>query len=344
MKKMNRRMAAITAFASLAAGGAATEAHAQSSSVQLYGLVGAYVGSVKHSSGPAATFQEGGGGLTTSYFGMHGEEDLGGGNSVFFTLESFFQPNTGAQGRTAADPFFSRNAFVGFSTAVGKLSFGRQTNPTYLNMQLLNPFGSSVVFSPIVVQSFVPAFNNTIIGDTVWDNAVQYQTPSLGGFTATGIYGAGGVAGAPGVANIGLHAKYLNGPFAAAVSLQRVRTPVTAPVTEQDTWLGGFTYNFNFAKVYALAEGSQTYGKPSGAHTYELGLSVPVTTYSTVLAEWARTTRHAPRNVYSMRNTGSIAYDYSLSKHTDVYLVCMYDKTSGFGSATTTALGLRHAF
>src|SRR5258706_2252164 len=275
---------------------------------------------------------------------MHGEEDIGGGNSVYFTLESFFQPNTGAMGRTSADPFWSRNAFVGFSTRMGKLSFGRQTNPTYLNMQLLNPFGSSVVFSPIVVQTFVATFNNTVIGDTVWDNAVQYQTPSLGGFTATGIYGVGGVAGRTGVANIGLHGRYVNGPFAAAVSLQRVRPPVTAPVTEQDAWLGGFTYNFNFAKVYALAEGAQTYGKPMGAHTYELGLSVPVTATGTILAEWARTTRDAPRNVHSMRNTGSIAYDYVLSKRTDVYLVCMYDKTSGFGSATTTALGLRHAF
>jgi predicted porin len=64
-----------------------------------------------------------------SFWGIRGEEDIGGGNSVFFNLENFFQPDTGALGRTAADPFFSRNAYFGIKTAAGKLSFGHQTKP-----------------------------------------------------------------------------------------------------------------------------------------------------------------------------------------------------------------------
>lgn len=343
MKKTNGCIAAAYACVTLAAGLSTGTAHAQSS-VQLYGIVGTYVGSVKHSGGPQSAATLGGGGLTTSFWGMRGKEDLGGGNSVVFALESFFQPNTGAMGRTAADPFLSRNAYVGLSTHYGKLLLGRQTNPTYTNMQLLNPFGASVVFSPIVVQTFVPSFNNTVIGDTVWNNAAQYETPNMSGLTASAIYGFGGVAGENGVANVGLHAKYAHGPFVAAASLQRVRTPVTAPMSEQDMWLGGFTYNFNIAKVYALAEGVQSYGKPSSAHTYMLGLSVPVAQVGAILAEWARTNTSAPLGVHTMRNTGSIAYDYPLSARTDVYLVGMYDKASGHGTATTTALGLRHAF
>jgi predicted porin len=341
MKKRNGLLAAacVTVAVSFAAGAA----HAQSL-VQLYGIAGVYVGSIKHSSGPAAAMSMGGGGLSTSFWGIRGEEDLGGGNAVVFRLESFFQPNTGALGRTPADPFLSRNAYVGVSTRYGKLLLGRQTNPTYVNMQYLNPFGVSVVFSPIVVQTFIPAFNNTTIGDSVWNNAVQYETPDIAGFTASAIYGLGGVAGANGVANLGLHARYTNGPFLAAVSLQRVRQPVTAPMTEQDMWLGGFTYNFKVAKIYALATGVQSYGQPSQTRTYMLGLSMPVGLTGSILAEWARTSRNAPLNVHTIRNTGSIAYDYALSKRTDVYLVCMYDKTSGYGSATTTAVGVRHAF
>ena len=340
---MKKRNCSLAAGAMLAASLAAGTAHAQSS-VQLYGIAGVYVGSFRHSSGPQAAVTMGGGGLSTSFWGIRGREDLGGGNAVEFALESFFQPNNGTLGRTAADPFLSRNAYVGISTHYGKLWLGRQTNPTYVNMQYLNPFGVSVVFSPIVVQTFIPTFNNTTIGDSVWNNAAQYQTPNLAGFTASAIYGFGGVPGQNGVANIGLHARYTHGPFLAAVSLQRVRTPVTAPVSVQDMWLGGFTYNFNVAKIYALATGVQTYGKPSQSHTYMLGLSVPVGLTGSILAEWARTTRTAPLNVRTTRNTGSIAYDYPLSKRTDVYVVCMYDKTSGYGSATTTALGVRHAF
>lgn len=341
MKKGNCRLAA--ACVTLAASFIAGTAHAQSS-VQLYGVDGIYVGRLKHSGGPAAAVTMGGGGMSTSFWGIRGKEDIGDGNSVVVRLESFFQPNNGTMGRTAADPFMSRNAYIGLLTRYGKLFLGRQTNPTYVNMQYLNPFGVSVVFSPIVLQTFIPSYNNTTIGDSVWNNAVQYQTPDIHGFTEAAIYGVGGVAGANGIANIGLHVRYEHGPFMVAVSLQRVRQPVTAPLTEQDMWLGGFTYNFDFAKIYALATGAETYGKPSHSRTLMLGLRVPVGETGSILAEWSRTMREAPLASKTMRNTGAIAYDYALSKRTDVYAVCLYDKTSGFGSATTTSLGIRHAF
>src|SRR6478672_5128909 len=77
------------------------------SQVQLYGIVGTYVGSVKRSDTPQATVLMGSGGLTTSFWGIRGKEDLGGGVSAIFELESFFQPQNGALGRSATDPFWS---------------------------------------------------------------------------------------------------------------------------------------------------------------------------------------------------------------------------------------------
>jgi predicted porin len=336
------RPAAAMALLCLAAAAQAQTAPPQS--VEIYGLVGAYVGRTQLSGASASTVQVGGGGLTTSYFGIRGVEDLGGGNSVFFTLESFFQPDTGAQGRTAADPFFSRNAFVGINTAVGRFSAGRQTNPTYTNMQVVNPFVSSVAFSPLVVQSLVPAFNNTIIGDTVWNNTIQYTSPNLSGLTATVIYGLGEVAGQAGVANLGLHARYGNGPFTAVASVQRVRTPVPLLVSEQTAYLSGFNYDFKVVKVYAATVGTQTYGKRASSRAYELGVSVPVSSAGTVLAEWSRTARNATGIADTARNTGTIAYDYALSKRTDIYVLAMYDKRSDAASGKTGALGLRHTF
>ena len=73
-------------------------AHADSGSqVQLDGLVGTYVGSVKRSDTTQSTVLMGSGGLTTSFWGIGGKEDLGGGVSAIFALESFFQPQNGAQ-------------------------------------------------------------------------------------------------------------------------------------------------------------------------------------------------------------------------------------------------------
>jgi predicted porin len=53
---------------------------------------------------------------------------------------------------------------------------------------------------------------------------------------------------------------------------------------------------------------------------------VPVGVVSSILAEWATTKQNAPRNQHTIRHTASIAYDYSLSKRTDVYAVYSYDK------------------
>ncbi|MDN7179155.1 porin [Caballeronia sp. SEWSISQ10-4 2] len=321
----------------------AHQAYAQSS-VQLYGVVGAYIDSAKRSGGPNAVLQEGSGGLTTSYFGLRGREDLGDGYAAIFGLESFFQPATGAQGRNATDPFFSRNAWLGVDSKYGRLMFGRQTNPTYSNMAALNPFGSSVVFSPLVLQTFVANYGSTIIGDTVWNNAIQYASPSVYGFTTQAVYGVGGVAGQNGIANIGLHAQYSNGGLSAALSAQRVRTPVTAPLSEQYAYLGGVSYDLGFVKLFAAGVATNSHGTNVNAHTYELGATVPLSPFAAILIEGARTRSNAPRGVSTIRNTASVAYDYFLSKGTDIYAVYSYDKINGRGSASTEGFGMRHSF
>ena len=87
---MNKKLIALCAAMSL--GGFA---HAQSS-VQLAGLVDAYAGSMRMSGDAARKATVGSGGLTTSWFGMTGSEDLGGGLKANFALTSFFQADTGS--------------------------------------------------------------------------------------------------------------------------------------------------------------------------------------------------------------------------------------------------------
>lgn len=325
--------------------GTAVNAWAQATSqVQLYGLVGLYLGSSKRSGGPPALRQLGPGGLTTSYWGVRGSEELGNGYRTIFVLESFFQPDTGSTGRNATDPFFSRNAYVGVEGGFGKLTAGRQTNPTYVNMGTLSPFGISVVFSPLVLQSFVANYNGALIGDTVWNNAIQYATPRIAGLTGSAVYALGEVGGSPGIANLGLHANYVNGPFSAAFSSQRVRTAAIAPMTQQNGYLLGATYDFQFLKLYGAAETSRSTGVTNRTHTVDLGLRVPVTKSGAVLAEWARTKRTRDLVPKNTRNTASLGYDYFLSTRTDVYGVYSYDKQTSFGSAGTYAVAIRHTF
>lgn len=313
------------------------------SQVQLYGLVGTYIDSLKRSDMAQSQVQMGSGGLTTSLWGIRGKEDLGGGVSAIFALESFFQPNTGAQGRSASDPYWSRNAYVGFTGAFGRLTFGRQTNPTYVAMQAVNPFGSSVVFSPLVVQTFVASYGGSIIGDTVWNNTAQYTSPSYAGIGATVIYGLGGVAGSPGIGNLGLHLSYTGGALTAVLSAQRVRFTQVGPVGAQYAYLAGAAYDFKIVKLFGAAVITSNVSMPIGTHTYEAGLSVPFSPADFLLAEYARTRRSGPVD-NSLRHTASIAYDHFLSKRTDIYAVYSLDQLSGHPIGNTYGVGIRHTF
>ncbi|VVE11417.1 porin [Pandoraea horticolens] len=326
-----------------------TTASAQSrqsglSSVELYGLIGMYVDQSKVSTTRQGSVQASGGGMQTSFWGMRGREDLGGGNTLIFVLESFFRPNTGQMGRNSTDGLFSRNAYVGLSTAYGTLKLGEQTTQTYLNQILLNPFGSSVVFSPLVAQSYTASYNNTVIGDTVWSNAISYASPSFQGLTGVVQYGVSGVAGQQGRDNLGLHLNYENGRLQVALSAQRVRAAVASPGAVQYLYLAGATYDAGFAKFYGAMQTTNTTTTQVGTHTYETGMSIPVTPVSTVLAEWAFTKQSGPPRSDAIHNTGSIAYDYYLSKRTDVYVVYSYDKIAGSPSGSSYGLGVRHAF
>lgn len=328
------------ALASIAAG-----AHAQSSeSVQIYGLVGTYVSSLKRSDMPARQLLEGSGGLVTSYIGVRGSEDLGGGAKAIFALESFFQPDTGGMGRNSTDPLWSRNSYVGFSGGAGRLTFGRQTNPTYTAMGLVNPFGTSVVFSPLVLHTFVANYSGAVIGDTVWNNTVQYVTPDYKGLVGTAIYGLGEAAGHNGKGDLGLHLSYTGGGFTAVISGQRQRTSAVAPTVGQYTYLAGAAYDFKAAKVYAATAITQNVGVETGAHTYELGLSVPITAADSLLAEWARTRHSGGRPADQLRNTATLGWDHFLSRRTDVYATYMADRLSGSGLGNSFGVGIRHTF
>jgi predicted porin len=331
--------------AGLALAGASFGALAQTGTqVQLYGLIGAYAGKMERSGGPAAVTQIGHGGLTTSFWGLRGSEDLGGGVKAIFALDSFFQTDTGGQGRNATDPLFSRNAWVGVEGGFGKLTLGRQTNPTYINMGLLSPLGNSVVFSPLTLHSFVAGYNGALVGDTVWNNAVQYATPRIQGIVANVIYGLGETAGSTGTGNLGLHANYVNGAFTAAVSAQRFRMPVTAPMTQQKGYLLGAAYDFKLVKLYGSLAGSEAGGTVNDTRTRDIGLKLPVTGNGALLAEFARTKRTRAALPENLRKTASFGYDHFLSKRTDLYAVMLRDKQTGFDAANSLALGIRHTF
>lgn len=313
--------------------------------ITLYGLIGSYAGSIKRSDAIERTTVVGSGGLTTSWWGIRGSEDLGNGVKGIFQLEQFFQPDTGGAGRSATDPGgFSRSGWVGLSGAFGQVTVGRHTSPYYVSMQMVNPFGASVVFSPLVVQSYVGAFSNTVIGDTVWNNVVQYIAPTTGGLTAIVNVAPGEVAGNNNVNNASVHLRYVHGALTAVLSAQRVRTAAIAPSTGQQAYLTGVAYDAGFAKLYASYQATDNAGTDITSRTWQLGTAVPVTKTGSILASWAHTGVNNPKLAVGGHDTAGLGYDYYLSRRTDIYATYLYDHIDGKVKGNSYAVGLRHTF
>lgn len=323
-------------------------AHAQSS-VQVTGLVDLYVGSMKYAGDADKTNVVGSGGLTTSWIGFKGTEDLGGGLKATFALTSFMRADTGTPGRFNGDPFFSRDANVGLTGSFGSVRIGRDLAPNFLPSVVANPFGDSFTFSPLVLHMNVPLFNAsgwgaTTPSDTGWSNEIIYTTPDLGGLTANVHYQFGEAAGNSGKKNVGVNALYFNGPLTLTGFYERDQVGNPSPNallgnTQKDWMLGG-AYDFTVAKAFFSYGQVSADNSDAKAKTTQLGASVPVGA-GQVLASLAHT-KLSSTDV--SRKTFTLGYDYNLSKRTDVYAMLMNDRISQQNSGTSFGAGIRHRF
>eukprot|EP01035_Chromulina_nebulosa_P043256 gene43256-58593_t len=114
---------------------------------------------------------------------------------------------------------------------------------------------------------------------------------------------------------------------------------------QAQTVLAGATYDFGPAKGYLQwyrAELDSARAATIKLHIWQLGTSVRAGD-GDVLASWVRTAKEQVGVADQHRDTVTVAYDYRLSKRTDVYLALMRDKVTGLDRGNTSTLGLRHA-
>lgn len=342
MKNWNRGLVAMAV--ALVAGGASAQ-----SSVQVMGLMDAYAGSMRMAGDAGSSRVVASGGMTTSWLGFKGTEDLGGGLKANFALTAFLQVNQGTFGRFPGDTPFSRDANVSLSGGFGSLAIGRNLAPNFLPTVIFNPFGDSFTFSPLVLHANVPLFNGTgwaatTPSDTGWSNELIYTTPDFGGLKANVHYQFSNLPNNSAPHNVGVNVLYFNGPFAATAFYERdqVTNPVVTQFATKDVrkdWMIGASYDFKVAKVYGTYGRAQSDTLVPEAKTLSLGASVPVGAGS-ILVGTART--HVdPGNT---RRTTTVGYDYFLSKSTDVYAMAMRDAISGTNSGNSLGLGIRKRF
>ncbi|SDC58880.1 porin [Paraburkholderia lycopersici] len=190
-------------------------AHAQSS-VTLYGILDAGVTYVNNSGGAhLAEFSDG-----VSYgnrWGLKGVEDLGGGLSAVFVLESGFHLGTGQLGFGGAE--FGRQAYVGLSNEWGTLSLGNQLDMTAEMVSLYNI--SAWASGYAIHQGDFDRLNADRL-----PNSIKFLSKDFGGFTFGGMWSFGNVAGnfhEDSAYSLGAH--FARGNFTAGAAYTQLNNP-----------------------------------------------------------------------------------------------------------------------
>ncbi|RKP48169.1 porin [Trinickia fusca] len=192
----------------------ASSAFAQSS-VTLYGIMDTAI-RYQTNAGPDGKDVLGmtSGPVTTSRWGLKGQEDLGGGLSAVFQLENGFNVSNGKM--SSPNTLFNRTAFVGLSSnRYGTLTFGNNQAP------LLDTMGN--VFDPMMVGNYwQDSWMWNGVGQFLYvDNSVKYNA-TFGGLNIDAMYGFGNQAGALGLGSMyAVQLTYVYGPASINAGFQQ---------------------------------------------------------------------------------------------------------------------------
>jgi predicted porin len=340
------------------------------SSVTIYGLIDAgLVVERKNVNTGDTNYKLDGGVVNGSRLGFKGVEDLGGGLSAIFTIESGFTADDGQSGQNKT--LFGRQSFVGLTGGFGTVKLGRQYTTYDNTLGAIDPFGNGLAGrSPNLVGRAGAGGTNAY--GARFDNSIQYSTPNFGGVTVDAQYAFGETAGDNAKKRgWALAVNYVNGAITLRAAHQNVNnvgwaaanptaTPPTAEVLGKNhkfTIIGG-TYDFGAAKLHALYSiGKATPvggGVDEKANDALIGVTVPFGAHKLFASYINKKDKTDNRN-NSAQQLG-VGYTYELSKRTSIYAAYAAVKNKNaakytVGNATNTGegsqgfnLGLRHAF
>jgi predicted porin len=235
------------------------------------------------------------GGFNGSRFGLKGSEDLGGGLSAIFNFEAGINGDAGSS--TQGSTLMGRRMIVGLSSASwGTVGFGRNSSSyddvaadhAMMEASLFDPSNTNnapqtLIASGKTLNDVSAAFltrtaNTTWVGySTRFNNSIKYQTPVMGGFSASAMYALGedntvGAAAKDATSTISANAKYVGGPLVVSVGYQSEALGGT-----QTTTSGAATVGAN-GNAAANAVGAAAGLKPALENTtisasYDLGMA-----------------------------------------------------------------------
>lgn len=332
-------------------------AHAEDSSVTLYGLIDTGVEYLSHAGagGSGALYRMSSGNTAGSRWGMRGKESLGNGLNAVFVLEGGMNSDTGtlAQGNR----LFGRQAYVGLEGNWGKLTLGRQNNTLFDMFVPLDPLRYALY--GVLAQD--AQFVNRA------DNSIKY-TGEFGNLTIVGLYSTGydstiaNGGEVPGNIRVGQEigagASYTIGRLGVVVDFdQRRGTSIGTQGNVERRYATGLVWSsgpFTAMAGYRFLQG--TLGAPEVRNgLYWIGGSYSFQPAFKLAAGVFRSDqRHSPNGATSY----AVSATYAFSKRTELYLNAAYMANRGastlgvgFGGAvapgvsqTGVVAGIKHIF
>lgn len=330
MKKSLIALAVLGAFA----GGASAQ-----SSVTLFGVADINLQSVRGENN-GSILRVGNSGMTTTRWGIRGEEDLGGGLKAGFWLEGGYNPDDGSFASPASTnnqtapgtALFGRRATVSLMGGFGEVRIGRDLTPDFLGVASADPFTTSGSAQSL-------AYTCTGLGPCVTNvrasNSVTYFLPgNLGGLYGSAMYALGeNPSNAGATKNDGRHTA--------------VRLGFSGAGLDVSAFYGNTDYAAGDFKRQGIA-GSYTFGafRPMAFYaTTKLGTNERKDWGLALVATFGPHVVKAQYNDYDVKSTTNdatllgLGYVYNLSRRTSLYVNYGRVDNDGAGLAFATVGG-----
>jgi predicted porin len=302
--------------------------------VTLFGIIDTSIEVSNVGNGTVARMDSGG--QLGSRFGLKGNEDIGGGNTVNFMLEQGIGSNDGTAANSTLA--FSRQAWIGMAGTWGEFRVGLQNSPVYIYVN-----GHLDAFTVATIGSALASFQTLFPRS---NNAIFYQTPRIAGLVTQFMIGLRDQTTKPmsGAESYHIGIEYDRGPVSAATGFQRIANATNSSVLEVFTV--GASYAFGPVRVYVgLNNARQSDGSLNkNAYTTSLAWTIdPVSQLSFGIG-------HASDRT-SANNAGNqigMMYWYFLSKRDTLYfsaafLKNMHKGTYTMNGATTVGIPVAYA-
>ena len=233
---------------------AAPAAFAQSANpVTLYGRIYGVFESVEAKGGTSPVVRRSRVSDNSSYLGVRGTEDLGGGLKAFFQLETAFAIDANTT------TFAARNSAVGLQGGLGSVMVGRWDTPFKLASSAIDPFVNVTIGAYSMAMSGSGV--NNVAASNAFDrrevNSVQYWSPNWNGFAVRASYSANEAKTATlNPERYSASLTYNNGPIYLGYAYDESKDSpfgaVTPPKQEGNALVGAYT--FGPVKVGALVQ------------------------------------------------------------------------------------------